>query len=237
MRRSGAGRLALVAVILGLGCTGAVIAGVRPSTTVEIAGALATLQGRAGWVAWLAVAACQVVAALCGIIPASMIAVAAGMIYGTWSGFLVSAPSIMLGALAAFLLSRSLFRDRVARTLDRDHRLAGLDDAVGRDGWRLVCLLRLSPVMPFALTSYALGVTSLDLGSYLLGTTASLPPLVLYTALGSLARHGMESVSSGGNILRLIVPAVSLAATILLAVRVGRMVSKALRRSGLAVPQ
>lgn len=85
--------------------------------------------------------------------------------------------------------------------------------------------------MPFAITSYALGLTSLGLTSYLVGTSASLPPLLLYTALGSFAQRGLKTVSAGHGMLHLIVPAVSLGVTILLASRLGQRVTRTLKET------
>ncbi len=225
------GGIALAVLILALAVAGVVLARLRPDETVRIAHVLSEAGHAAGPAGWIVVAAAEVAAALCGVIPASAIAVAAGMIYGTFGGFLVCAPAIVVGALLAFGLSRSVFRRRVGDMIARDRRLAGLDAAVARDGWRLVFLLRLSPVMPFALTSYALGLTALDIGGYAFGTSASLPPLLLYTGLGSFARHGVTTVSAGNGLLRLVVPAVSLLATVLLVVRVGQLVTRSLRQT------
>ena len=232
---AGRGRLAIVALLLGavaaVALAGIVLARARPDETLRIAHVLSNLDHAAGGAGWLVVAAAEVAAALCGIVPASVIAVAAGTIYGTVPGFLVCAPAILVGALIAFQLSRSVLRRRVTGLIAGDRRLAGLDAAVARDGWRLVFLLRLSPVMPFALTSYALGLTALDPVPYLIGTTASLPPLLLYTGLGSFARHGIATVSAGSGFLRLVVPAISLVATVLLVFRVGRLVTGALAQT------
>ncbi len=225
----GRGRVALAVAILLVAVAGFVLARLRPDETLQIARVLSATGRSAGWAGWLVVFGAEILAALSGVIPASVIAVAAGMIYGTVGGFLVCAPAIVVGAVIAFRLSRSFFRSRVAGAIGRDRRLAGLDAAVARDGWRLVFLLRLSPVMPFALTSYALGLTALGIEPYLVGTSASLPPLLLYTGVGSFARHGVATVSAGNGLLRLVVPAVSLVATFLLVVRIGRMVTASLR--------
>jgi uncharacterized membrane protein YdjX (TVP38/TMEM64 family) len=64
---------------------------------------------------------------------------------------------------------------------------------LAQDGWRLVCVLRVSPVMPFAMTSYALGLTGISQRAYLLGTLAALPALLGYVTVGALA--GMTSCS------------------------------------------
>ncbi|GAC1484520.1 MAG: hypothetical protein NVS2B11_10200 [Acetobacteraceae bacterium] len=103
-------------------------------------------------------------------------------------------------------------------------RLAGLDAAMGRDGWRFVCLLRISPVMPFALTSYALGLTTIPGRDYLLGTLASLPALMGYVAVGALARHGVTGGAMGP--LNWVLLAVGGVATVALILRSGAMLAR-----------
>jgi hypothetical protein len=76
-------------------------------------------------------------------------------------GFLLAAASTMVGALAAFFLSRSLFRPTVERLIATRPRLRNFDALIAQDGWRLVCLLRISPVMPFSAASYMLGLSSI----------------------------------------------------------------------------
>lgn len=76
-----------------------------------------------------------------GVLPASVVAIGAGL------AFLLSAAGTLVGAWAAFQLSRSLLRPMVARFLKDRGRAARFDDAVVRDGWRFVFLLRISPVM------------------------------------------------------------------------------------------
>ena len=131
------------------------------------------------------------VVAASGILPASLLGIAAGSAYGVLLGFPLAAVSTMAGAVAAFGLSRSLFRDAVARQLARRPRLTHFDELVARDGWRIVCLLRISPVMPFAATSYALGMSAVGIEAYLIGTAASLPALLGYVYLGTLADAGL----------------------------------------------
>jgi len=87
-----------------------------------------------------------------------------------------------------------------ARALARfgGRRLGALDGALAREGWRLVCLIRLSPVMPFAPTSLALGASAVALRDYVLGTLASLPALFAYVALGALGQGGGHLLTGGG---------------------------------------
>ncbi|NPD68362.1 TVP38/TMEM64 family protein [Lichenicola cladoniae] len=180
-----------------------------------------------GAVGWLLAALIQILIALCGILPASVGALAAGMLYGIVPGFLLSGVATLIGAALAFMLTRSLFRPFIARTLLRWPRIGRLDDAVAQDGWRLVCLLRISPIMPFAVTSYALGLTSLRMRQYMIGTLASLPALLGYVVLGKLAGAGLSALSTRqAQPLRWILLALAIAATALLTLRLGRIIAR-----------
>nr|WP_295660323.1 VTT domain-containing protein [Polymorphobacter sp.] len=196
----GGGRIKLVA---GIGLGALIIGGL---VAVKLG-----WSGVAGWVdtamsasrdagmwGWLIFAVAQTLVALVGVVPASLLAMAAGAVYGLWLGFLLSAIGIVVGGWIAFELARSLLRPWLTRLLAARAagRVAALDAAIARDGWRIVCLLRISPIMPFALTSYALGLTKISRRDYLLGTLAALPALFGYVAAGMMAGQGVR-VASG----------------------------------------
>jgi uncharacterized membrane protein YdjX (TVP38/TMEM64 family) len=102
------------------------------------------------------------------------------------------------------MLSRSMFRPWIVAILNRSRRIKRLDQAVGAGNWRFVCLLRISPIMPFSLTSYALGLTRIDQKSYMLGTLASMPALLAYVATGAFAHSGFSVFTGQMSIPRLI---------------------------------
>lgn len=140
---------------------------------------------------WFAFALGQVLIAACGVLPASIMAVLAGAAYGMAGGFAISVVCTMLGGWLAFLLSRSVLRPWIERIIARSRFSENFDAALEGEGWRFVFLLRISPVMPFALTSYGFGLTRIRQSDYLLGTLASLPALASYVALGAVGRQGM----------------------------------------------
>ena len=144
-----------------------------------------------------AVFAVQAAIAASGILPASVLGIAAGALFGVAGGFAAAAGGTMAGALIAFGLARSLLRPWIARWVGERPALARFDRALGRDGWRLVCLVRLSPVMPFAVTSYALGLSAVGFRAYALGTLAALPALAAYVVAGSVAGFGALHLSAG----------------------------------------
>ena len=216
--------VAVSAIILACMATGAL----RPEILVTAAHRFLDAARDAGPVGWIAFGALQAIVAASGILPASLLGIAAGTAYGLPVGFLLAAISTMAGALLAFALSRSLFRDAVARGLSRRPSLARFDALLAHDGWRIVCLLRISPVMPFAATSYALGLSSVGAKDYILGTIASLPALLGYVFIGTLADTGLSAWTRGVAPLQWSLLAVGGLATVALTLVVGRLARRAL---------
>jgi uncharacterized membrane protein YdjX (TVP38/TMEM64 family) len=148
---------------------------------------------------WLAFSIGQMIIAGTGILPASVIAVMAGAIFGLGWGLLISAVGTMLGGWLAFFLSRTALRRFVSRHIHLHPAAARFDDVVGKEGWRIVLLLRVSPIMPFALTSYGLGLSRISQRDFLLGTLASLPSLLGYVALGAAGNQSMMLAAGGAG--------------------------------------
>jgi uncharacterized membrane protein YdjX (TVP38/TMEM64 family) len=208
------------AVTAAIGLRGATLA---PSAFLHWAEAIAAT-GTAGWIGF---AALQVVVSVSGLLPASALGIAAGSIYGIGVGFTLSAASSLAGAALAFALSRSVFRPWIERRMLDRQRLRQVDAAIRRDGWRLACLVRLSPVMPFAATSYMLGLSSISFRDYCIGTLGSLPALFGYVAIGALAGASVHASTSGAGLIRLGMLAVGLVATVIVTLRIGKLVASA----------
>lgn len=151
---------------------------------------------------WWAFALGQTLVAACGILPASIIAAMAGALLGFGPGLAISAVSTMLGGWIAFALSRTALRRWITPILQRHASFSRLDHAMTCEGWRMVTLLRISPVMPFALTSYGLGLTRISQRDFLAGTLASLPSLAGYVALGALGKEGLRLEDAGLDVWR-----------------------------------
>ena len=168
----------------------------------------------------------QLLVAVSGILPASLLGVAAGVIYGLVPGFALAAVSTWAGALLSFFLSRSLFRATIERLAVRRPRLRDLDARIAQDGWKLVCLLRISPVMPFSATSLVLGLSAVGLRDYAIGTLASLPALFGYVFIGTLADTSLSAWATGASSVRLILLAIGGLATLILVLRLGQVAMK-----------
>lgn len=143
-----------------------------------------------------------VIIAFTGVLPASFIGVAAGSLYGPVLGFAIAGISILAGALAAFGVCRTVFRQYYEELLERHLRFRSFDGGMARSGYRGVCLLRLSPVMPYALTSFALGLSSIRWQAYLVGTLAALPALFAYVCIGWITRNGVATAIHGAGYIR-----------------------------------
>ncbi|MBI5446309.1 MAG: TVP38/TMEM64 family protein [Deltaproteobacteria bacterium] len=128
------------------------------------------------------------VAASVLFLPGSILTLGAGAIFGVVQGAAVVSVAATLGAAAAFLVGRYLARGWVARKIEGNAKFKAIDDAVAREGWKIVGLTRLSPVFPFNLLNYAYGLTRVSLRAYFLASwIGMLPGTVMYVYLGSLA--------------------------------------------------
>jgi uncharacterized membrane protein YdjX (TVP38/TMEM64 family) len=164
----------------------------------------------------------QTLVAATGILPASILCIVAGAVYGLIPGFLLASASTLAASVFSFGLSRSVFRPWVEAAITNSARVSALDALIERDGWKFVCLLRVSPLMPFAAASYALGVSSISLRDYLLGTLAGLPAISGYVLLGTLSDAGVVAWSAGTGSLRLVMLGIGGLATIALTVRIAQ---------------
>mgnify|MGYP003291068912 CR=1 FL=1 len=99
-------------------------------------------------------------------VPGSALTVSAGGLFGFTTGFFIVLIGANVGALCAFLLSRSFLRARVVRWAEHNPKFRALDRAVGAQGFKMVFLSRLSPAFPFSLLNYLLGVTAVRTGAY-----------------------------------------------------------------------
>ena len=170
------------------------------------------------------------VAATVFFLPGSILTVGAGVVFGLVRGFVIVSISATLGATAAFLVGRYLARAFIAGKIEAHPKFAAIDEAVAREGWKIVALLRLSPVVPFNVLNYAFGVTRVSLRDYVLASwIGMMPGTVLYVYLGSIAG---DLAGAGGRASRTPADwafyAVGLVATIAVTVFVTRLARRAL---------
>ncbi len=121
------------------------------------------------------------------LLPGVWATMLAGALYGTVLGSGLVFVGASLGAIAAFLLGRHWLRDWARRRLASLPQLLAIEQAVSREGLKLVLLTRLSPAFPFSLLNLAYGLSDVSLRDYAIGLIAILPGTVLFCSLGALA--------------------------------------------------
>src|SRR5882762_6305499 len=139
------------------------------------------------------------IAACVLFLPGSILTIGAGVIFGVVRGTIYFSIAATLGATAAFLVGRYFARDWIAKKLDGNVKFKAIDEAVGREGWKIVLLTRLSPVFPFNLLNYAYGLTRVRLRDYFFASWAGMiPGTILFVYIGSLTGD-LARVAGGGE--------------------------------------
>jgi uncharacterized membrane protein YdjX (TVP38/TMEM64 family) len=225
------------AILIGLSvCTGAAVVITRPEWGNKLLQSLIEISRSAGGFSWAVLVSSQMLVIVSGFLPAAALGVGAGAIYGVWLGFLIAAIGTLGGATLAFFLARSVFRPLVHRFMSGRPLLIRMDQLVTRDGWKTVFLLRMSPVLPFAATSYGFGLTSIGFRSYLFGTLGALPSLLGYVVLGVLARASVHAWTEGVELLQITLLVGGILATALLVLNISRMARRFSGSDDLTLP-
>jgi uncharacterized membrane protein YdjX (TVP38/TMEM64 family) len=165
-------------------------------------------------------------------LPAAILTLGAGVIFGVIWGSLYVFIGATLGAVAAFLVGRYVARGWVKEKISSYKKFANIDQAVSKEGLKIVFLIRLSPLFPFNLLNYALGVTSVSLKDYFLASFGMIPGTIMYVYLGHLAGDlaliGNKS-QPDNMILHWLIQIIGLIATIAVTVYVTNIAKKALK--------
>lgn len=121
-------------------------------------------------------------------VPGSVLTLGAGLLFGVLKGSILVSIGATLGATAAFLTGRYFARGWVAQKTEGNLKFKAIEQAVAREGWKIVGLTRLSPVFPFNLLNYAFGLTPVSLRDYFFASwIGMMPGTVMYVYIGSLA--------------------------------------------------
>lgn len=169
--------------------------------------------------------------AVIAFVPGSALTLAAGTIFGVAKGTALVFVAALLGSTGAFLVARHGARAAIEKRIAGDARFAAIDRAIGTQGRKIVFLLRLSPIFPFNLLNYGLGLTRVRLLDYVIAGVGMLPGSLLYVYLGSAA--GEALAAAGGARVRTTEEwalfGVGLLATLVVTLYVTRIARRALR--------
>lgn len=171
------------------------------------------------------------VVATLAFIPGSVLTLAAGAIFGLVEGTLYVLMAATVGATLAFLVARHVARAAIEKRIEGDTRFAAIDRAVGNEGRKIVFLLRLSPIFPFNLLNYGLGLTRVRLADYFVACVGMFPGTLLYVYTGKII--GDVAAVAGGagperGLANWLLVGVGLVATLLVTIIVTRIARRAL---------
>jgi uncharacterized membrane protein YdjX (TVP38/TMEM64 family) len=192
----------------------------------------AWIAGLGPWAYLLYALAYVLVAVL--LLPAWLMTVGAGLLFGLLPGVAVVSVGSTAGAAASFLIARYVARDAVARYAERHARFSAIDRAIAMSGWRIVFLLRLSPVIPYVFSNYLYGLTAISFRPYVLASWAGMLPLtVLYASFGAAGREASSITSGALPAWKAASIAVGVLITVAVTLYVGRMARRALAAASL----
>ncbi|WP_019507434.1 TVP38/TMEM64 family protein [Pleurocapsa sp. PCC 7319] len=186
-----------------------------------------------GWIGIIAFILLYIIATV-ALIPGSILTLGAGVVFGVVWGSIYVLVGAIIGETCAFLLGRYIARDWISRKIAGNKVFDALNQALNRDGLKIILLTRLSPIFPFSLLNYAFGVTGISLRDYFLGSIGMIPMTVTYVYFGSLAED-LANIDKATNLanpeLQWLIKIVSFLATLAATVYITRISRKALEES------
>jgi uncharacterized membrane protein YdjX (TVP38/TMEM64 family) len=168
--------------------------------------------------------------------PGSILTIGAGFAFGLWQGFLAVSVGATLGASLAFLIARFIARDKIDAIAKRNEKFKKIDNAIGKQGAKLIFLLRLSPLIPFNLSNYFYGLTAVKFWPYVFASwIGMIPGTFLYVYIGVAGKAavvtaaGGEGVKHGWQYWTFL--GIGLAATVVVTIWVTKIARDALRKT------
>jgi uncharacterized membrane protein YdjX (TVP38/TMEM64 family) len=160
----------------------------------ELIGAVERVRG-VPWSETAYLIACAVAITLC--LPANIVTVLGGAIFGPWMGALLAWGASMIATVLAHVLARRLARAPLQKLFGEHRLLKRLKD---NDGVGELFRLRIIPVAPFAVLDYVAGIAAVSLPRLLVATAIGvLPSVAAYAYVGSELLQGMVSQSDAAR--------------------------------------
>ncbi|MBE9175194.1 TVP38/TMEM64 family protein [Synechocystis salina LEGE 06155] len=193
---------------------------------------LAKVKGLGWWAPLIYIAVYNLATIL--LLPGSLLTMKGGCLFGWWWGSTYTTIAAMIGAVIAFLIGRHFSRNWVRIKMTKYPKFKLLNNAIKKDGWKVVVLTRLSPIFPFNLLNYAFGLTDVSLKDYALGSFAMIPATIMYSYIGSLAKDLTtigDNLSIQTQIMQWSLRLCGLGATLLLMIYIKQWSDKVFRQS------
>ncbi|KAL5852616.1 hypothetical protein ACOSQ3_007734 [Xanthoceras sorbifolium] len=132
-------------------------------------------------------------------VPASVLTLGGGYLFGLPVGFVADSIGATIGAGAAFLLGRTIGKSFVISKLKDYPQFGSVAIAIRRSGFKIVLLLRLVPLLPFNMLNYLLSVTPVSVGEYMLASWLGMMPITLALVYLGTTLKDLSDVTHGWN--------------------------------------
>lgn len=161
----------------------------------DLAHAIERAQRRVGQMEWWGAALYPLLVACCNLLllPGSVLTLGSGLFFGLWWGLCLVLAGNVLGAAAAFGIGRTIGRGWVERRILRRRKWMLLDEAIAREGAKIIFLSQVHPLFPTSFLNYFYGMTRIRFSTCMLWVAAAQAPgIFLYAYLGTLAQLGIR---------------------------------------------
>lgn len=127
-----------------------------------------------------------------------------GLVGGVTISTILSLAGSLIGSCTCFILGRYIMRDRVRKWGRKYPLFDSIDIAVSDNGFKIMCLLYLTPILPLGPVAYMCGTTSMPLFSFAAAKIGAAPLTLLYAFIGASTDtfFGSGTADGGGDIAR-----------------------------------
>ena len=158
------------------------------------------------------------------MLPGSPLTFAAGALFGFWKGLILVSLSSTLGATCAFMVSRYLVRKSIEKRVLKNKKFQSIDNEINEQGWKIVILARLSPIIPFFLLNYALGITKIRFIHFIFASwIGMIPGTIVYVLMGTM---GGAFINGKKSSFEWVLLGIGLIATILVTLLISKIIKK-----------
>ncbi|CAL1362005.1 unnamed protein product [Linum trigynum] len=167
-------------------------------------------------------------------VPASVLTLGGGYLFGLPVGFIADSIGATLGATAAFLVGRTVGRPYIISKLKNYPKFQAVTIAVERSGFKIVLLLRLVPLLPFNMLNYLLSVTPVRVGDFVLASMLGVMPITFALVYVGTTLNDLSAITHGwaeASKMRWIFMVLGLAISGVLFFLIGRIAKAALEKA------
>ena len=158
------------------------------------------------------------------MLPGSPLTFTAGALFGFWKGLILVSIGSTLGASCAFMVSRYLIRKSIEKRVLKNKKFQSIDNEIDKQGWKIVILARLSPIIPFFLLNYALGITKIRFIHFIFASwVGMIPGTTVYVLMGTM---GGAFINGKKSSFEWVLLGIGLIATILVTLLISKIIKK-----------